>query len=528
MYGPLSSAAGHDLDAVFVVGLVEGFCPVARRDEALLPERVRLLANGQLPTPDDTMADQHRALLAALAAAPPGRRTVTFPRGDLRSNRHNLPSRWLLDSASALAGRRVHSTDFAELTAPAVEVVASFASSLRGDAGAPSVVERDLAVVAAHVDHGHEPRGLAEVAPVARSLDMQRARRSTRFTEFDGNLAGQPVPSPVGDTVLSATRLERWAHCGFRYFLRDVLGLKVRDDPERIVMVSAVDRGSVVHEALERFFTEVIGAGAPAPDEAWSSQWHQRLHAIADECFDELEARGRTGRMLRWRLERNLLHDVLAAFLLADDEHRSRQRATPAQVELPFGEGDSEPVTLRLDDGRTVRFRGKADRVDTDETGRHLVLDYKTGKSDKYAGLADGDPVMAGTTLQLGLYAEAARQALGATETAGFYWLLEAKQPKDRFAGYDWTSERQTRFRDVLHTIVEGIEHGVFVQVPDEWDIFFRTHSNCRYCEFDAVCPAARGEHAEAKAADPALQIRVGLSIDDDEERAPEAEAVPG
>ncbi len=48
VYGPLSSAAGHDLDAVFVVGLVEGFCPVARRDEAMLPERVRLLADGEL------------------------------------------------------------------------------------------------------------------------------------------------------------------------------------------------------------------------------------------------------------------------------------------------------------------------------------------------------------------------------------------------------------------------------------------------------------------------------------------------
>ena len=44
VYGPLAAAAGHDLDAVFVVGLAEGLCPMARRDEALLPERVRALA----------------------------------------------------------------------------------------------------------------------------------------------------------------------------------------------------------------------------------------------------------------------------------------------------------------------------------------------------------------------------------------------------------------------------------------------------------------------------------------------------
>ena len=79
----------------------------------------------------------------ALAAAPPARRLLTFPRGDLRSNRRALPSRWLLDTATALAGRRVHATDFDELDSDVLAHVGSFATGIRKGA-AGSLGERDL------------------------------------------------------------------------------------------------------------------------------------------------------------------------------------------------------------------------------------------------------------------------------------------------------------------------------------------------------------------------------------------------
>ena len=50
-----------------------------------------------------------------------------------------------------------------------------------------------------------------------------RARRSSQFTRFDGNVGGLPVPSPV-DIIMSATRLEHWADCPFGYFLQRVPG----------------------------------------------------------------------------------------------------------------------------------------------------------------------------------------------------------------------------------------------------------------------------------------------------------------
>jgi hypothetical protein len=267
LYVPLASAVGHDLDAVFVVGMAEGLCPAGRREEALLPERLRE-ATGQLVTPDQAMAAQHRTLLAALSAAPPGRRTLTFPRGDLRSNRRALPSRWMLATVAARAGRPVYSTGFAALGGPDVDVVASFAAGVQRGAASPG--EHDLADVSRFVAAGGDALRHPAMQGTQRSIESQRTRRSTHFTEWDGNLAGLPIASPAdGLTVYSPTRLERWAACGFRYFLDDVLGLDEPDDPERIVSISPLDRGSVLHLVLERFIDESL-APPPPPDQPWS------------------------------------------------------------------------------------------------------------------------------------------------------------------------------------------------------------------------------------------------------------------
>ena len=516
-YGPLASAPGHDLDAVFVLGCVEGICPSPRREEAMLSDAARTASGGELAPRSARLDDQHRALLAALASAPVGRRTLSAPRGDLRSGRHPLPSRWLLDSASALVGAPVYATDFAALDPSVVDVVGSFASGLRRDEPAACLDDRDLAVVLR--DHGRLGLGADVVVDaiathpvgvlVARGLRAQVARRSRRFTEWDGNLAGQPIPS-TAETPISATRLETWAQCGFRYFLGNVLGLRERDDPERLVDLSPMDRGTAVHAVLERFIAEAIEAGVPEPDEPWSQAERLRVHAIADGVFAEVEAGGRTGRALHWRMAKRNLSLLLDDVLRQDDEHRRTTRARPESVELPFGLDDRDPVTLVLADGRTLRFRGYADRVDRTDDDRLVVIDYKSGKPDKFRGIDTGDPVRQGLTLQLGLYAEAGLAQLGGASAEAQYWLVDSGGAHTHL-GYPWTPDRRERFVEVVTAIADGVEAGTFPMVPGEWDSHFGTHETCRYCDFDSVCPQGRGEQAAVKVAAPELRRRAPL-----------------
>jgi RecB family exonuclease len=511
VYGPLTGAAGHDLDAVFVVGLTEGQCPAPRRDDALLPDSARRdAAEGELRSTAARLGDQHRAFLAALAAAPPGRRYLTFPRGDLRGGRHQLPSRWLLETASARAGRKIYSTDFAALPAPVVDVVASHRAGVTAGGPRASLLDWDLAALSACATAGGDPAGHPVAAESARSFSCVAARRSPDLTPWDGNLAGLPVPSPASGDILSASRLEAWAACGFRYFLGSVLRLGGREDPERILELGHTDRGSAVHEILERFFTEQIAAGPPDPSTPWSPAQRERLAAIADEVFDQLEATGKTGRRLHWQLQRRELAILLDEFLSTDDDYRAQHQATPVRAEQPFGAAGEPPVEIELADGRVVRFRGYADRVDCTPTGYHLVTDYKTGKGDKY-GKFDEDPTQAGTTLQLGLYSEAAVQLLGATSAQAHFWMVNSEAASPHI-GYQWGPEQRERFVEVVGAIVDGIDRGVFAATPGEWDSWRGTHATCRYCDFNELCPVDRGEFAELKATAPELEVRSVLT----------------
>jgi hypothetical protein len=60
---------------------------------------------------------------------------------------------------------------------------------------------------------------------------------------------------------------------------------------------------------------------------------------------------------------------------------------------------------------------------------------------------------------------------------------------------------------DVLTTIADGIEGGIFPVVPGELDLWRGTHETCRFCAFDRVCSRDRGEHAAAKAEAPQLAL---------------------
>lgn len=512
VFGPLASAPGQDLDAVVVLGLAEGICPARRRDDSLLPDALRTLAPaGELPLRAQALADQHRSLLAALASAPGHRRLLVHPRGSLRSNHHHLPSRWLLDSLSAGAGHRIYSSDFDQLVEPLVDVVASHAQGLGQAPTALDPSERDRAqLLALHRHLGHDlPHHPALGPAVARGIDCLRSRHSADFTAWDGNLADQDIPSPTRDgTFMSATGLEQWAVCGFRYFLSHVLDLRDRDDPERIHQIAARDRGSVVHKILERFFAEMID-DPPAPGTPWSAAQRQRALEISVDELDAIERSGRTGRPVLWRHERQRLIQLIDNVLDTDDAERAARASTPIRVELPFGLEGAQPVVIVLADGRTVRFRGMADRVDRTTNGRWIVLDYKTGSAKKYGALED-DPFNAGTTLQLGLYAEAALQLLGSQQAAAYYWMLEAD--KDMLKGYPWTDDRARRFREVIQAMVDGVDTGVFPLVPGEFNWFNQSYDNCRFCDFDRLCPSDRAVYAEAKVDAPQLKIRQRLA----------------
>ena len=61
------------------------------------------------------------------------------------------------------------------------------------------------------------------------------------------------------------TALERYAGCGMAFFLDRVLRVRVVDEPEAVLTIDPLTKGSVVHSTLERFLTELGGDDWPQP-----------------------------------------------------------------------------------------------------------------------------------------------------------------------------------------------------------------------------------------------------------------------
>jgi ATP-dependent helicase/nuclease subunit B len=499
LVGNATLAIGLELDLVVVLGMAEGSFPARRRDDPLLPDRVRIVVGRDLPQRADAVHDDHRALLAVMAAA---QHTVfTFPRGDLRRNAERAPSRWLLDSVEHHDEVRPSADDLNRLTGDWFDEVPSFVSALRATDFPAHDQEYDVRAILDASDAGPltEVQRLPLVAArpeLRRALDLIAGRRSPEFTRFDGNLAtdgdlrGARLPSPTdSDSITSATRLESWAACPHAYFVRYILGVYPVEDPEEQYRITPLVLGSLVHDVLDRWIQDALDNDrVPLAGEAWTEDDLTRLLDLGAEEADRLQAKGLVGRTIYWQRDRQVVLSDLAEFVEFDRHRRAANGARPIATELPFGmpHSSTPPITIKLPSGRPLRLRGSIDRVDETHAGELIIIDYKTGKSGRYAGLSEDDPTPGGAHLQLTLYSAAARQVFGRPDAAtrGAYWFVSRK---GRFetAGYPVTADVEARAFATIEGIVEGIDAGLFPQHPAApgW----RMYVDCEFCEPDGL-----------------------------------------
>ena len=507
----LGAATGMEFDTVWLLGMSEGDYPGRSGEDPLLPEYVRAqVLKGALPLRREAQLHERRDYLAALAGGE--RRRLSYSRVDPVTRRSQYPSPWLLEAASTLAGERVSSERLHTFDAPWLTVIESMEDALRLAEGgrAADGHEYDVHALALWQRTGTRLRWhplASDGGPLGRALAMERARATNRLTEWDGYVGGIAGSSRrLGGSlsqVMSPTRLEAWATCPYRHFLGNVLNLSAWETPEDVLTISPLERGSLVHAILERFIKEAMDAGAPSPREGWTPLQRERLREIAQDEFREVERRGVTGRRVLWEVAQQDILQDLERFLDDDEQYRADEGMQPRHAEYAFG-FDGPPVAMALPDGGEVRFRGFIDRVDVARDGlRAVIVDYKTGSSRQYAQMKD-DPLMAGKRLQLPVYAMAVRETLlPDAALRAEYWFISANGGYTRVPVTLDTVEAQ--FRSMVQAIAEGVRGGVFPANPGPSG--FGGPENCRYCDFQRICPtnklalwARKGDSTQAAA----------------------------
>lgn len=519
----LRDAVGSRFRVAHFLGMAEGHYPTRPVEDVLLPDVVRASLDPThllLPRRTEQAASARRRYLTALATA--GHRVLLWPRYESGATRSSGPSQWFLETARLLAGDMslLASDLYTHEGRSWLTFVPSPDAALREDAVA-DLADYDLLSVRRWTESGRrlEDHFLADDPErgLRAGLNSLRARASADWTGWDGNLHTVFDPRSHSLRAVSPTRLQTWAGCPYRYFLEHELHLAAVEEPEELLGISPLDRGSLVHVILERFVKERNRLQLQD-----SNREEILFRSTAENAFQAAESEGITGKSVLWRVEREAILRELNRFLV--DEHREIENSgrAPREAELRFGYPDSAipEVMLEISAGR-VSFRGVIDRVEVGRDGSVSVVDYKTGGTDSYRGMKD-DPLDRGKLLQLPVYALAVRSGFrptGPVEAA--YWFVSERGGFERRpVRFDQALEDRTRA--VVNTIASGIWGGTFPARPGGTGFASgrpqtAQHENCAHCPFDTVCPAGRVQIWERKRGAPELVAYRALAEGDEE-----------
>jgi hypothetical protein len=477
------AAAGMRFERVILCGAFEGAFPAGPGADSILDDGVWQKLRAAHPSIEDADARIARAKEAAgraIAAAGAGQITWSAPAFDPGGTQEYYPSPMMAEAYSAAAGQRA--TASALRSGAGADSIRRLTSPLAALLRGPILSTGELAIRAA-IDLKRRG-GVAANHERYRSVLALQSRRSSDFTEWDGNLISLNDPTWLEiQRAVSPTSLEHYAVCGYRYFCRSLLKLQVVEEPDEKLTMGAATRGSLIHKILETFFGEQRTHGRPLPNEAWTSADRDRLMQIADEVLTGARESGQTGLDIFLQHESRTIRADLARFLEADTAFRRETGAVPTAFEQAIPETDVAGV----------RLRGFADRIDRTPDGKKAwVIDYKTGSTWDMDRM-EGDPLKGGTKLQLPVYLAAVSDA---EEATALYWFITQRGEFSRIT-YTPSPERDARFQNTLRAIVEGIRAGAFPAVSNEENEWKGRFENCTYCDFDRICSRRRDlEHA--------------------------------
>ncbi len=304
------------------------------------------------------------------------------------------------------------------------------------------------------------------------------------------------------DKEYSASQLEVYALCPFKYFLERILYLNIPEEPAE--EMESLELGSLIHKILYKFYKSINEKGIVlfnCSQEDFRTA-EEIMFTCADRVIGELAGKSPVNFLEIEKLKglnsdrkKSVLYNFLAAEREKDDGY------IPFDFEVPFGnineEGEDNRKSAPFYSGK-IKLRGKIDRMDVDHKGQKIqVIDYKLGGKKPTL-----DDLEKGISLQLPLYLYAASviikkelrkeyQPAGADiyslkyqeKTFGRKPVLPARNKKE-----DELIEEYYRIieicRDSINRYVDSISKGKFNLSSLEE----REKKACIYCNFNSIC----------------------------------------
>lgn len=488
LVAPCESARGMSFDVVFVPGLAERLFPQKVIEDPVLRDTERAAVSAWLPTEDERV-DAERLKLRLAVGAASRRLVVSYPRLDMDQVRPRVPSFYGLEVLQAATGRL---PGFDELGRNADQGGAARIGwpAPRLAIDAIDAAEHDLALLDELLHKPEEETQgtahyLLDANPhLGRALRFRARRWIKKWTPADGlvdptGLARAALDQEaLSERSYSATALQHFARCPYRFYLHALMRLSPREEVLAIEELDPLQRGSLVHdvqfELLERLRED---GGLPitfANLDTAQAALEEVLGQVTDKYHDDLAP----------AIERVWLDSV--ATVRADLREWLRRHAedplwTPWRFELAFGlpsrlgrDPASRKEAVALDCG--IQLRGAIDLVERDRTGAVRATDHKTGKVRAEPGAIIGG----GETLQPVLYALALEKLLDDQKVVEgrLYYCTEVGRFEERSFPLDEDAKKAAAL--VAGTIGGAMQHGFFPAAP--------ARRACEWCDYRSLC----------------------------------------
>jgi ATP-dependent helicase/nuclease subunit B len=390
-------------------------------------------------------------------------------------------------------------------------------------------------------------------ARIQAGIACAAARAGPELTPYDGQLTEETV-SKIHDTLdrepYSPSRLETYAACGFKYYMRRVLGIEA---PDRLTREpDASDRGSYIHNVLEHYYLSLQSGGSDPvhPGGDFETQQQRLLDTALERLDNAFDDGAQTAFQKEWLTsvlaglgtpdtnpyygphetqdDRPIARGLFYRFLNHEAEEPAKTTARPTWFEgrigNPYDAGtplSDNPAEIETPHG-SVPIHGLIDRVETvpgTDPTQVVVRDYKTGSS-----IPSENDALSGLKFQLQLYALMAEEALDDVEVIGgaYYQVSPPSSVNSRsglltsqeMAVYHGSDDVNTpllrhsypyfethdvfrrfieettpqRLGDLASGIAEGQFHPTILDPSD---------AGCRYCDYAHVCDVRSHQRKE-------------------------------
>lgn len=471
----ISLARQKEYRVVFVAGLLEKSFPVHIKEDPLLSDWERELFNQgmdfklSLKLPRQHL-ERYLFYLAVTRASE--KLILSCPRLDLEG-KESLPSFYLDETDLLFQNKIVRKKQDLSHPYPLLEDVVS---------------ERELEIgVMGELWHNHPavPKNfLTYLSAQMLSQDSVRQKFQTAFQEIKSEIQDTRILTGgfFKSDRTSATTLEDYAKCPYRYFSKRVLKLK---DPREEINTRL--KGTIRHQVLEYYFKHRFEKGALS-EEATKAFVQKELERALREHPLVIE------RRYQKDLYEAEIRDMLFFFLEKELEALEETPLQPRYFEFAFGTGEKPdaPALEIQDGGRTFKVVGKIDRIDLDpKQGIALVMDYKTAAVWSKKHLENG------FSLQLPIYVMAVEKFLNLKPAGAQLRFLKTGQSqgfyhKDFAGGYD-SFKRKTllsdsEFRALLENTLQYLKQFTREMAEGKIPVMPREKQSCDYCSYTPVC----------------------------------------